>query len=231
MLSVEGVNQFYGSSQTLWDIRLNVPEGSCTVILGRNGAAKTTLLKCLMGTLPVQSGRILFNENEITRMPPYRRVWQGIGYVPQGREIFPGLTVEENLRIGLYSRADRQRKIPREIYTMFPALAKMPGRRGGDLSGGQQQQLAIGRALCTQPKVLLLDEPTEGIQPNLVREIGEVLISLHKEKKITILLVEQKLAFARKIGEYFCILDKGRVKASGKMSELDERLVHDHLAV
>ena len=231
MVSVEGINQYYGSSQTLWDIHLKVPEGSCTVILGRNGAAKTTLLKCIMGTLPVQAGKILFDGKDLSRMPPYRRVWQGIGYVPQGREIFPKLTVEENLKIAIFSCKKGQSKTLEEVYALFPALAKMLHRRGGDLSGGQQQQLAIGRALCTQPRFLLLDEPIEGIQPNLVREIGDVLISLHKEKKMTILLVEQKLAFARKIGEYFCILDKGRIMASGRMSELSEGLIHNHLAV
>lgn len=231
MISVERVNQFYGSSQALWDVTLSIPEGACTVVLGRNGVGKTTLLKCLMGVLPVRSGSVLFGGKEMKNLPSYARVRMGMAYVPQGREIFPRLTVEENLRIGLSARRDGLREVPSFIYEMFPVLATMLRRRGGDLSGGQQQQLAIGRALCTQPEVLILDEPTEGIQPNIVQEIGEVIRRLLGERRMTVLLVEQKLAFARRVGQHFALMEKGQIVASGGMAELEDRLVAKHLAV
>jgi urea transport system ATP-binding protein len=231
MISIEGLNQFYGSSQTLWDVTLSFPEGACTVVMGRNGVGKTTLLKSLMGVLPVRTGSIRLGGKEMRNLPSYARVRLGMAYVPQGREIFPRLTVEENLRIGLMARRDRIRDVPEFIYEMFPVLSTMLHRRGGDLSGGQQQQLAIGRALCTQPQVLILDEPTEGIQPNIVEDIGKVIQRLLHEYRMTVLLVEQKVAFARCVAQYFALMEKGRVVTSGRMEELDDRLVAQHLAV
>lgn len=231
MLSVNGINQYYGGSHILRDVTFEVPEGSCTVILGRNGVGKTTLLKCLMGVLPVASGSITFAQKNITEMPPHRRAWSGIAYVPQGREIFSQLSVEENLKMGLAGRRDKVVDIPGSVFEMFPVLKKMLGRRGGDLSGGQQQQLAIGRALCAAPRLLILDEPTEGIQPNIVHDISEVIIRLNREQNVTVLLIEQKLAFAQRAGDHFRIMEKGRIVASGVMASLDEKIIGQYLAV
>ncbi len=231
MLKVDGVNQFYGESHTLWDVDLEVPSGSCTCLMGRNGVGKTTLLKAVMGLLPVASGSIFFEVNELSSKPAELRAQQGIGYVPQGREIFTQLSVEENLRVGLLARSDGLNEIPELVFEIFPVLKQMLNRRGGDLSGGQQQQLAIGRALALNPKLLILDEPTEGIQPNIVHEIGDIIIRLNKEKGLTILLVEQKLPFARRVAKHFCILDKGRNVASGSMENLGEEIINRHLTV
>ena len=231
MLKVDGVNQFYGESHTLWDVDLEVPSGSCTCLMGRNGVGKTTLLKAVMGLLPVASGSIFFEVNELSSKPAELRAQQGIGYVPQGREIFTQLSVEENLRVGLLARSDGLNEIPGLVFEIFPVLKQMLNRRGGDLSGGQQQQLAIGRALALNPKLLILDEPTEGIQPNIVHEIGDIIIRLNKEKGLTILLVEQKLPFARRVAKHFCILDKGRNVASGSMENLGEEIINRHLTV
>ncbi len=231
MLNVEGLNQFYGESHTLWDVDLEVPEGSCTCLMGRNGVGKTTLLKSIMGVIPIKTGSIRLEKENLAKEPPERRARSGIGYVPQGREIFGQLTVEENLRVGLASRRDDKREIPQSIFELFPVLKDMMRRRGGDLSGGQQQQLAIGRALALDPKLLILDEPTEGIQPNIVHEIAEILRHLNKERNLTILLVEQKLPFARKVADHFAILNRGRRAASGPMEELTEELVDQHLVV
>ena len=218
MLNIHGLDQFYGESHTLWDLDLEIPEGQCTCIMGRNGVGKTTLLQCLMGLLPVRSGEVRFGGQDLTRLPAERRAGLGIGYVPQGRQIFPLLTVEENLQIGLPARPDGKRQIPEQIFDLFPVLKEMRGRRGGDLSGGQQQQLAIGRALVIDPKLLILDEPTEGIQPNIVQEIGEIIRRLNREDGLTVILVEQKLPFARKVADRFSILDRGRLMASGTMN-------------
>ncbi len=231
MLSVNGINQYYGGSHTLRDVTFEVPKGSCTVVLGRNGVGKTTLLKCLMGVLPVTSGTITFAEKNITGVPPHQRAWSGIAYVPQGREIFSQLSVEENLRVGLAGRQDGARDIPGSVFEMFPVLKKMLARRGGDLSGGQQQQLAIGRALCAAPRLLILDEPTEGIQPNIVHDIGDAIIRLNREQNVTVLLIEQKLAFAQRAGDYFRIMEKGRIVAAGAMENLDEKIISQYLAV
>jgi urea transport system ATP-binding protein len=231
MIEIAGLNQFYGGSHILWDIDMSIPPGSCTVLMGRNGMGKTTLLRCLMGLTATASGSIRYGEEELASQPAARRARAGIGYVPQGREIFSQLTVEENLRTGLAARPDGRRDIPEEIYTMFPVLKSMAKRRGGDLSGGQQQQLAIGRALVIDPKVLILDEPTEGIQPNIVREIGDVIVRLNKEKGLTVLLVEQKLPFARRIGSHLRILDKGRMVVSGTIADLTDEVVREHLTV
>ena len=231
MLKVDGLNQFYGESHTLWDVDLEVPSGSCTCLMGRNGVGKTTLLKAVMGLLPVASGSIFFEVNELSSKPAELRAQQGIGYVPQGREIFTQLSVEENLRVGLLARSDGLNEIPELVFEIFPVLKQMLNRRGGDLSGGQQQQLAIGRALALNPKLLILDEPTEGIQPNIVHEIGDIIIRLNREKGLTILLVEQKLPFARRVAKHFCILDKGRNVASGSMENLGEEIINRHLTV
>ena len=231
MLKIERLNQFYGESHILWDIDLVVPPGQCLCLMGRNGVGKTTLLRAIMGLVPVRSGEIGLDGCSLARSPAQARAKNGIGYVPQGREIFPRLTVEENLRVGLFARRDRRRNIPEEIFQLFPVLKKMLHRRGGDLSGGQQQQLAIGRALAIDPRMLILDEPTEGIQPNIIQEIGEIILHLNRQRRLTVLLVEQKLTFARKVAEAFCIMDKGRLKAGGAMTELDDTLINQYLMV
>ncbi len=231
MLTIKGLNQFYGQSHTLWDLDMQVPEGQCTCLMGRNGVGKTTLLQCVMGLLNTQSGQIEYQGHNIASMAAEKRAPLGIGYVPQGRQIFPLLTVEENLRIGLPMRGDKAKQVPEFIFELFPVLKQMLARRGGDLSGGQQQQLAIGRALVINPKLLILDEPTEGIQPNVVAEIGDIIRRLNQEIGLTVLLVEQKLPFARKVADRFCILDRGRQVASGEMPSLDDALVKKYLTV
>ncbi len=231
MLSIASLNQYYGQSHTLRDFELNVPEGECTVLMGRNGVGKTTLLKCVMGLLKIASGSILFDSTNLLAVGAERRASLGIGYVPQGRQIFPLLTVEENLQIGLAARSDRMHTIPGMIYELFPVLHDMRKRRGGDLSGGQQQQLAIGRALVTDPSLLILDEPTEGIQPNIVRDIGQIVRQLNRESGLTLLIVEQKLPFARAVGDRFCVVDRGQPVAVGAMDELGDDLVRQYLTV
>ena len=231
LLKVKKLNQFYGESHTLWDIDLNVLAGSCTCLMGRNGVGKTTLLKSIMGLLPTSSATITYDGNDLTDQPCELRACQGIGYVPQGREIFTQLSVEENLRVGLLSGGDGLREIPELVFEIFPVLKQMLHRRGGDLSGGQQQQLAIGRALSLNPKLLILDEPTEGIQPNIVHEIGDIIIHLNQERGMTILLVEQKLPFARRVAQQFYILDKGRNVAADKMENLEEEVIDQYLKV
>lgn len=231
MIKFENIDQLYGGSQILWDLNLNIEDGSCTCLMGRNGVGKTTLLKCLMGLLPIKKGRITVGGVEISGKTAEQRAYMGIGYVPQGRDIFPQLTVEENLRLGLPCRKDGAKEIPEKIYELFPVLKEMLGRRGGDLSGGQQQQLAIGRALVIDPKVLILDEPNEGIQPNVVQQIGNVITRLNEEEGMTVLLVEQKLNFARKVGKEFRLMEKGQVVASGEMADLSDELIAKYLAV
>jgi len=231
MISISSLNQYYGSSHTLKDVSLTIEPGTCTVLMGRNGVGKTTLLQCLTGLLPIRSGTLLLADQDITRVPVEKRATLGIGYVPQGRQIFPLLSVEENLLIGLRARTDGLKTIPDLVYELFPVLAQMLKRRGGDLSGGQQQQLAIGRALVTQPDILLLDEPTEGIQPNIVHDIGTIIQTLNKEVGLTVLLVEQKLPFARRVGENFLLMDRGQIVSSGAMPTLSEELVRQYLTV
>ena len=230
MLTLTHINQFYGGSHTLWDLDMTVPKGSCTCLMGRNGMGKTTLLKCIMGLLPLASGEMSFEGGNLRAAPAEARARLGIGYVPQGREIFSQLTVEENLRVGLAARKDGARAVPEQIYELFPVLKQMLRRRGGDLSGGQQQQLAIGRALVIEPTLLILDEPTEGIQPNIVHEIGEVITRL-RGAGLTVLLVEQKLPFARKVASDVRVLDKGRLVVSGGIAELTDKMVQRHLTV
>jgi urea transport system ATP-binding protein len=231
MLHIENLNQFYGESHTLWDINVTIPQGICLCLMGRNGMGKTTLLKTLMGLLPAKSGHILFEGEQLLHYPADIRPKLGIAYVPQGREIFPQLTVEENLHIGLMAGKEKLKEIPEKIFQLFPVLKQMLKRRGGDLSGGQQQQLAIGRALAFNPKLLILDEPTEGIQPNIVREIGDIICHLNQDEGLTVLLVEQKLPFARRVAQEFCILDKGRAVSSGKMAELNDDMIQNYLTV
>lgn len=241
VLSIRKLNQFYGQSHTLWDLDIEVPAGQCTCVMGRNGVGKTTLMQAIMGLLPVRGGEMLYsgaeakgaeaNSVDLARLVAERRAPLGIGYVPQGRQIFPLLSVEENLQIGLSARRDGQKRIPDFIFELFPVLKEMLGRRGGDLSGGQQQQLAIGRALVIDPKLLILDEPTEGIQPNIVQEIGDIIRRLVDEFGLTVVLVEQKLPFARRVADRFLILDRGRLMATGEMDALGDDLVRQYLTV
>src|SRR5690349_7490823 len=232
MLSLDRINQYYRESHTLWDLALEVPTGSCTCLMGRNGVGKTTTLKCIMGLLPLQSGEIRLDDAMLSAQPAESRARLRIGYVPQGREIFPRLTVDENLRLGLaVNSGESGRKAYQRVFDIFPVLRKMLRRRGGDLSGGQQQQLAIGRALVLEPTVLILDEPTEGIQPNIVHEIGDTMVRLNRELGITILLVEQKLPMARRVADRFTVLDKGRAVASGPIDALTDAVVESHLSV
>ena len=231
LLSVRDLHAWYGESHALHGVNLDVAEGETVTLLGRNGVGKTTLLNCVMGLLSNSSGEIKFLDEDVSGLKAEQRVRLGIGYVPQGRMIFPLLTVEENLRIGLPARRDLQKLIPSQIFDLFPALADMRQRRGGDLSGGQQQQLAIGRALVLEPRLLILDEPCEGIQPNIVQEIGDVIMRLNESLGLTVLLVEQKLPFAKRVADRFCIMDKGRVVAGGSIDKLDDQLAADYLTV
>ncbi|OLO07344.1 urea ABC transporter ATP-binding subunit UrtE [Salinicola sp. MH3R3-1] len=231
MLSVDKLDQYYGESHILRDLSLDVPAGRCTCVMGRNGVGKTTLLKTIMGEVAARSGAIRFDGEDLLKRRPEARAGLGIGYVPQGRQIFATLSVEENLRIGLPARRDRQRRIPERIYELFPVLEEMRYRRGGDLSGGQQQQLAIGRALVLDPRLLILDEPGEGIQPNIVAQIGEVIRRLNREDGLTVLLVEQKLPFARQYADGFMIMDRGQAVANGDIAELSDELIKRHLTV
>ena len=231
MLAISALNQSYGQSHTLWDVDLDLPKGSCTCLMGRNGVGKTTLLKCIMGLLDTSSGSIQFADRDLIHMPAEKRAPLGIGYVPQGREIFPLLTVEENLKTGLAAGRQKTNTVPERIFEIFPVLKQMLYRRGGDLSGGQQQQLAIGRALVVEPELLILDEPTEGIQPNIVHEIGDIILQLNKEQGLTVLLVEQKLPFAKRVGDRFCIMEKGKAVALGGMDELGDDIVQRYLTV
>ena len=228
MLRVEKLNHYYGSSLTLNDLSFEVPNGSCTAVLGRNGVGKSTLLKCLMGVLRIRSGAITFDGHDITAAPPHVRARRGIGYVPQGREIFARLPVEENLLTGLAAPA---RTIPAEIYEMFPVLAEMRRRRGGDLSGGQQQQLAIARALLTKPKLLILDEPTEGIQPSIIKDIERVIRQLTEGKEMAILLVEQYFDFAKALADQYIVMSRGEIVVRGAGNTMDENEVRRYLSV
>jgi len=232
MLQVEHLNQYYGSSHTLRGVSLTVEKGQCMALLGRNGVGKTTLLKCLMGVLPVARGTVTWNGRDITRMKPHRRAAGGIAYVPQGRDIFARLTVEENLLMGMATLPGREAaRISGEVYELFPVLKEMLGRRGGDLSGGQQQQLAIARALLQRPALIILDEPTEGIQPSIIKDIERVIRLLRERGDIGILLCEQYFDFARALADKFVVLSRGEVVASGTADEMDGDHVRRHLAV
>ncbi|MDH4275876.1 MAG: urea ABC transporter ATP-binding subunit UrtE [Gammaproteobacteria bacterium] len=221
MLSAQGINHFYGGSHILRDVSLQIPAGTCTALLGRNGVGKSTLLKCLMGVLRVRTGRITFEGVDITALAPNKRARGGIAYVPQGREIFPRLTVEENLLTGLVNqKTNTSENQLSEVFTMFPVLQAMRHRRGGDLSGGQQQQLAIARALLTRPRLLILDEPTEGIQPSIIKDIEQVILQIKSRGDMSILLVEQYFDFACKLADQFAIMSKGEIILKGKGNEL-----------
>ena len=231
MLEARDLHQYYGGSHTLRGASLDVPAGSCTCVMGRNGVGKTTMLKAIMGLIPLQSGSVRFEDHELVGRHASERARVGIGYVPQGRDIFPELTVEENLMVGVLGRRDGKRAIPDIVNRLFPGLRAMMRRRGGNLSGGQQQQLAIARALTLEPRCVLLDEPTEGIQPSIVHELGEVIRQLYTVERVSILLVEQKLPFAKRVAERFFLMDRGTIVASGKMEDLSDDLVRRHLAV
>jgi urea transport system ATP-binding protein len=230
MLEVDALNQYYSGSHILRDVKLTVPDGKLTVLLGRNGVGKTTLLRCLMGVVPTKSGTITWRGKKISSMPTYARVATGLAYVPQGRDIFGRLTVEENLLVGAASRKAPS-KIPDHIYDLFPVLRDMKHRRGGDLSGGQQQQLAIGRALMSEPELLILDEPTEGIQPSIIRDIGRTLRQLVEEMGMTVLLVEQYYDFARELADRYWVMSRGEIVAGGAGDEMDANGVRELIAV
>ena len=230
MLSVAALNQYYGSSHTLRNVAFEAPTGAVTVVLGRNGVGKTTLLKCLAGLLPVRSGAIRFDGTDVTKAPAHARARLGMGYAPQGREIFPRLTVAENLEMGLASRS-RGTALPPRIFEMFPVLGQMLRRRGGDLSGGQQQQLAIGRALAMGPRLLILDEPTEGIQPSIIKDIGRAISYLRSLGTMAIVLVEQYLDFACELGDNFAVMDRGAVKYACDRSAMDPAEISRQMAL
>jgi len=231
MLSVQNLSSAYGAIQVLDGITMVVPAGRITCILGRNGVGKTTLLMNIMGMLKPTGGAIFMDDRDLTHLPTDRRSMLGLGLVPQGRRIFPKLTVEENLRVPLAARGRWKDPIPDDIYDLFPALYALSRRRGGDLSGGQQQQLAIARALVADPTVLLLDEPTEGIQPSVIQHIGDVLRRLVVERGLAIVMVEQYLNFVKDVGDRFFLMDRRRVVASGLTADLTTDLVTRHLSV
>ena len=230
MLTVNGLNQYYGGSHILRGLNFDVPPGKVTVLLGRNGVGKTTLLKTLMGLVPAKSGLVTFNSQDMTHAAPYQRARAGLGYVPQGREIFSRLTVAENLEMGLATRG-RGASLPVRIFEMFPVLKQMLHRRGGDLSGGQQQQLAIGRALAMNPKLLILDEPTEGIQPSIIKDIERAIRTLAAGGDMAILLVEQYYDFARSLADHYLVMERGEVIARGAGADMDKDGVRQLLAV
>jgi len=231
MLAVKRLNVYYGQSQILWNIDMTVPQGAVVCLIGRNGVGKTTLLKSIIGLLSAKQGTVSLAGQEVTKLGADQRARSGIAYVPQGREIFSGLTVAENLVLGLEAAATKQKNVPEEVFELFPILKTMAHRRGGDLSGGQQQQLAIGRALVSRPKVLLLDEPTEGIQPSIVQEIQETLTKINRLQGLTILFVEQNLDFARRLATHFHVMEKGRLVAGGAIADLQPEVVARYLTV
>ena len=228
ILAVEELDVHYGGSRILRDISLQVPSGSIVAVMGRNGVGKTTLLKAIMGLLTPSKGRVFFAGEDVTALTADKRTRRGLGYVPQGREIFPQLTVRENLEIGLQAR-DGGGKVPEEVFALFPVLADMQERMGGNLSGGQQQQLAIARALVGDPKVLMLDEPTEGIQPSIILEIEKVLLQLKERGEFAIVLVEQYFDFARQIADHFFLMDRGSILLQGTADELSDESIKTHL--
>ncbi len=232
MLQVSGLNQFYGGSHILRGVSFEVRPGEVTCLLGRNGVGKSTLLKCLMGLIAARSGEVMFQDKNITRLKPHQRVRAGMAYVPQGREIFPRLTVEENLLMGLSRFSGRDaRSVPDEIYALFPVLHEMKQRRGGDLSGGQQQQLAIGRALACRPQLLILDEPTEGIQPSVIKQIGAVIADLSRRGDMAILLVEQFYDFAAELADSYLVMSRGDIIQRGAGSQMEQDGVRGLVAI
>ncbi|CAG1019009.1 High-affinity branched-chain amino acid transport ATP-binding protein LivF [Burkholderiaceae bacterium] len=230
MLKVDTINQYYGGSHILRNVSFEARLGEVTVVLGRNGVGKTTLLKSLMGVVPVKTGSIHLDGRDITRCTPYERVREGVGYVPQGREIFGRLSVEENLRMGLAYKPGRT-PIPTELFELFPVLRQMIGRRGGDLSGGQQQQLAIARALAAGPKLLILDEPTEGIQPSIIKDIGRVIRMLAARKTMAIVLVEQYYDFAAELADQYLVMERGEIVQRGRGADMDADGVRRRMSI
>ncbi|KML46328.1 urea ABC transporter ATP-binding protein [Burkholderia cepacia] len=230
MLKIDALNQYYGGSHILRNVSLAADDGKLTVLLGRNGVGKSTLLRCLMGVVAAKSGTVSWRSTALGTMPPYARVAAGLAYVPQGRDIFPRLTVEENLLVGAASRKAPS-KVPDRIYDLFPVLKDMRARRGGDLSGGQQQQLAIGRALMSEPELLILDEPTEGIQPSIIQDIGRTLRQLVDESGMTVLLVEQYYDFARSIADQYWVMSRGEIVAGGDARDMETNGVRELIAV
>ena len=231
MLSLSHISFSYGLVQILDDVSIEVPKAKVVCIMGRNGVGKTTLMRNIVGLEKASKGSVTLDGRDISKVPARRRAQSGLALVPQGRMIFPRLTVKENLEVGLAARTDGRRTIPEEIYELFPVLKEMGARQGGNLSGGQQQQLAIGRALVGAPRVLLLDEPTEGIQPNIIQAIGQVLLRLVSEKEMTVVLVEQYVDFFKEFGDHFYIMNRGRVVANGDTPQLSEAIVRQHLSV
>ena len=232
MLQVKGIEHYYGGSHTLRGVSLQVQAGQCLAILGRNGVGKTTLLKCLVGVEPIRKGQIIFKDEDVSRLATYQRARRGIAYVPQGREIFARLTVEENIRMGMATLPARQaRDIPGEIFDLFPVLRSMLARRGGDLSGGQQQQLAIARALVAKPGLIIFDEPTEGIQPSIIKDIGRVIAMLRDRADIGIILCEQYFDFAHELADSFLVLSRGEVVAQGNREQMSDPSVRQLLSV
>jgi urea transport system ATP-binding protein len=231
MLSVDGIDLAYGAAQVLRGVSLNSPIGAVTAVLGRNGVGKTSLLRAIAGHQPIRAGRISWMGERIETLPPYERARRGIAIVPQGREIFPLLTVAENLQTGFAPLKRADRTVPLEIFELFPVLKSMLGRRGGDLSGGQQQQLAIARALVTRPRLLILDEPTEGIQPSIIKDIGRAIAHLRARGDMAILLVEQYFDFAKELADGFAVMDRGQIVLAGTKASMDEADVRRRLAV
>ena len=232
MLEVNTINQYYGGSHILRDVSLTAPVGECSVVLGRNGVGKTTLLKCLMGVLPIKSGQILLDGKDISKLSPENRVRAGMAYVPQGRDIFSTLTVEENILIGMAKfKGSKAKKVPNHLYEIFPVLDEMSQRRGGDLSGGQQQQLAIARALASGPRVLILDEPTEGIQPSIIKDIGRVIRRLADQGDMAIILVEQFYDFAEELADNYTVMARGQVIAQGMGGDMPEKGIRELVAI
>src|SRR5207344_1013946 len=231
MLKVDNISLYYGAAQALRGVSLAAEAGKVTCVLGRNGVGKTSLLRSLVGQYPIASGSIQFDGADITGLRPYERARRGIGFVPQGREIFPLLTVEENLKTGFGPLKRNDRNIPDDVFSLFPVLNSMLGRRGGDLSGGQQQQLAIGRALVMRPRLLLLDEPTEGIQPSIIKDIGRAITYLRSLKQMAIILVEQYLDFARELGDRFVVMDRGSIVYSAWRDSVDEAALKKAMAL
>ena len=231
MLSVEAIDLYYGASHTLRRVSLTAKKGEVTCILGRNGVGKTSLLRAIFGVQPIRSGRIRWEDRILNELPPHQRARAGLALVPQGREIFPRLTVLENLETGFAPLPRSERTIPDEIFALFPVLKEMLHRRGGDLSGGQQQQLAIGRALVTRPRLLILDEPTEGIQPSIIKQIERVIRALAERGDMAILLVEQYFEFARDLAASYLVMQRGEVVLSGRREEMDEAAVRSYLTV
>jgi urea transport system ATP-binding protein len=231
MLNVESIDLYYGAAQALRSVSLKAAAGEVTCVLGRNGVGKTSLLRALIGQHPVSRGRIVLESSDITLLRPFERARRGIAYVPQGREIFPLLSVEENLKTGFAPLPRDKQTIPDDVFSLFPVLGSMLRRRGGDLSGGQQQQLAIGRAMVMQPRLLLLDEPTEGIQPSIIKEIGRAIAYLRSLGEMAIVLVEQYLDFARELGDHFAVMDRGAVTFSCDRASMDEAALRRALAL